>query len=76
MDEAYHATIVQPVIGGAQRGFAPFDKYFVDGLVNLVGYTTRGFSYVLRYLQTGVVQSYAVALVFGVLLVLGLLLFG
>ncbi|MBO6576617.1 MAG: NADH-quinone oxidoreductase subunit L [Rhodothermales bacterium] len=76
VDEAYHRTVVRPVIGGAEKAFSPFDKYFVDGLVNLVGYTTRGFSYLLRYLQTGVVQSYAVALVFGVLLVLGLLLFG
>ncbi|MFT4605460.1 MAG: NADH-quinone oxidoreductase subunit L [Rhodothermales bacterium] len=76
VDEAYERAIVRPVVGGSEKAFAPFDKYFVDGLVNLVGYLTRGLSYLLRYMQNGIVQSYAVALVFGVLLVVGLLLFG
>ncbi len=76
VDEAYERAIVRPVVGGSEKAFAPFDKYFVDGLVNLVGYLTRGISYLLRYMQNGIVQSYAVAVVFGVLLVVGLLLFG
>jgi NADH-quinone oxidoreductase subunit L len=76
VDETYDRLIVRPVIGSAEKGFAPFDKYFVDGLVNLVGYLTRGISYLLRYLQTGNVQAYALAIVFGVLLVMGLMLFG
>ncbi|NNE69793.1 MAG: NADH-quinone oxidoreductase subunit L, partial [Rhodothermales bacterium] len=76
VDEAYDRAVVRPVVGGAEKAFAPFDKYFVDGLVNLVGYLTRGVSYLLRYIQNGVVQSYAVAIVFGVLLVVGLMLFG
>jgi NADH-quinone oxidoreductase subunit L len=76
LDEAYDRAVVRPLIGGAEKAFAPFDKYFVDGVVNLVGYLTRGISYMLRYVQNGLVQTYAVALVFGVLLVIGLLLFG
>ena len=75
VDEAYDRAVVRPVIGGAEKAFAPFDKYFIDGLVNLVGYLTRGFSYLFRYIQTGVVQTYAVAIVFGALLVIGLMLF-
>ncbi len=43
-----------------------FDAYVVDGLVNLVGYTVRGVSWVFRKLQTGIVQSYATAMVLGV----------
>jgi len=46
------------------------DRWFVDGLVNLAGYTVRGASVVLRRVQTGVVQSYAAMMVFGVFLLL------
>jgi NADH-quinone oxidoreductase subunit L len=43
-----------------------FDTYIVDGLVNLAGYTVRGFSWMFKKLQTGVVQSYATAMIFGI----------
>jgi len=76
VDELYDATFVRAVVDGSERAFGPFDKYVVDGLVNAVGYLTRGAGFVLRYLQTGLVQTYAVAIVFGVLLVIGLMLFG
>jgi NADH:ubiquinone oxidoreductase subunit 5 (subunit L)/multisubunit Na+/H+ antiporter MnhA subunit len=46
------------------------DRWFVDGLVNLAGYTVRGASHVFRRVQTGVVQNYAVMMVFGVFLLL------
>jgi NADH-quinone oxidoreductase subunit L len=42
------------------------DTYVVDGLVNLVGYTVRGTSWVFRKFQTGIVQSYATAMVLGI----------
>jgi NADH-quinone oxidoreductase subunit L len=75
LDEAYDKAIVRPVIGSAYHAFAPFDKYVVDGLVNAVGFFTRGSSFVLRYMQTGLVHSYAVAIVFGVVLIIYLMLF-
>ncbi|MDA0684439.1 MAG: NADH-quinone oxidoreductase subunit L [Bacteroidetes bacterium] len=74
-DEAYDKTIVRPLIGGSIHGLAPFDKYVIDGLVNFTGFFTRGASFTLRYLQTGLVQSYAVAIVFGVVLLIWLMLF-
>ncbi|MBI1950332.1 MAG: NADH-quinone oxidoreductase subunit L, partial [Acidobacteria bacterium] len=43
-----------------------FDTYIVDGLVNLAGYTVRGFSWMFKKLQTGIVQSYATAMIFGI----------
>jgi NADH-quinone oxidoreductase subunit L len=46
------------------------DRWLVDGLVNLAGTTVRGASFVLRRIQTGVVQSYAAMMVFGVFLLL------
>jgi NADH-quinone oxidoreductase subunit L len=75
LDEAYDKTVVRPVVGGANHFFAPFDKYIIDGLVNGVAFFTRAVSFVLRYIQTGNVQSYAVSIVFGVLLIVWLMLF-
>ena len=43
-----------------------FDTYIVDGLVNLAGYTVRGFSWMFKKLQTGIVPSYATAMIFGI----------
>jgi len=74
-DEAYNKTIVRPLIGGSYHGLAPFDKYVIDGLVNFAGFFTRGLSFILRYLQTGLVHSYAAAIVFGVVLLIWLMLF-
>ena len=42
------------------------DKYVVDGMVNLVGNTCREASYSFRRVQTGLIQNYAFATLFGV----------
>ncbi len=42
------------------------DKYVVDGLVNLLGSVCARGSYVFRRAQTGLIQNYAVATLFGV----------
>ena len=42
------------------------DKYVVDGLVNLVGRICTEGSYAFRRAQTGLIQNYAVATLFGV----------
>jgi NADH-quinone oxidoreductase subunit L len=43
-----------------------FDLHVVDGLVNLVGGAARAASFVFRRVQTGLVQNYALVMVFGV----------
>ena len=43
-----------------------FDKHVVDGLVNLVGWTAGQGSFFVRRIQTGLVQNYALLMVFGV----------
>jgi NADH-quinone oxidoreductase subunit L len=48
-----------------------WDKWIVDGLVNFTGNTVRLLSYPVRLLQTGLVQSYALFIVLGVLALLG-----
>ncbi len=42
------------------------DKYVVDGIVNVVGGACREASYSVRRVQTGLIQNYAFATVFGV----------
>jgi NADH-quinone oxidoreductase subunit L len=75
-DEAYDRTVVRPLLDGSRKGLWPFDDYVVDGAVNGMARLTQGISSVLRRLQTGVVQNYALAIVLGVVLVIGLMLFG
>jgi NADH-quinone oxidoreductase subunit L len=42
------------------------DLHVVDGLVNLVGLSARESSFVVRRVQTGLIQNYALLMVFGV----------
>lgn len=51
------------------------DKYVVDGLVNLIGWVAEESSYVFRRLQTGLIQNYAVLMLFGVFAFVGIYLF-
>ena len=72
VDEAYDAAIVQPV----KRTSAGFlwkgvDAGGIDGIVNAVGHVIRGFSAVLRRLQTGSVRAYAMSLLTGVVVIVG-----
>jgi NADH-quinone oxidoreductase subunit L len=48
-----------------------WDTWIVDGLVNLTAIVARTFSYPVRFIQTGLVSSYALVIVLGVLLFLG-----
>jgi NADH-quinone oxidoreductase subunit L len=67
VDEAYDAAIVQPIkrtsSGLLWRGV---DAGLIDGTVNGVGLIVRGWSAVLRRLQTGSVRAYAMSLFVGV----------
>ena len=51
-----------------------FDKYVIDLLVNSLAWLTRGLHRLARRIQTGLVQSYAALMVFGVFLLVGLYL--
>jgi NADH-quinone oxidoreductase subunit L len=64
------------VVDGAVNGSGAFtrlsswvshmaDKYVVDGVVNFVGWVAGEGSYFMRRLQTGLVQNYALLMVFG-----------
>src|SRR5262245_55013274 len=61
-----HATIFWSHISSA------FDRWVVDLGVNAAGWTVRGFSRLTRAFQTGQVQQYATAMLFGAVLLLSL----
>ncbi len=48
-----------------------WDRYVVDGLVNLTGIVLDNGSYLLRSVQNGLVQHYALAMLIGVFLLIG-----
>ena len=48
-----------------------FDKWIVDGLVNLVGGSTKLLGRLLRFVQTGMEQDYALMLFIGMLMIVG-----
>ena len=56
-----HLTVGTSMLSGF------FDKYVVDGLVNLVGWLMQAGSRVFRRLQTGLVSQYAMVVVAGML---------
>jgi NADH-quinone oxidoreductase subunit L len=72
VDELYDRMIVQPVkrlsTSFLWRGV---DAGFIDGAVNGVGLGVRGWSAVLRRLQTGSMRAYAISLFLGVVTIVG-----
>ncbi len=72
VDELYDQAVVQPIKRTSTlllwRGI---DAGFIDGTVNGVGLVVRGWSAVLRRLQTGSVRAYAMSLFVGVVVIVG-----
>jgi NADH-quinone oxidoreductase subunit L len=72
VDELYNAAIVQPIKRLSTlvlwRGV---DAGVIDGTVNGVGLVVRGWSAVLRRLQTGSVRAYAMSFFLGVVAIVG-----
>jgi len=64
VDEAYQAGIVEPAKQGG-RVCVGLDDYLIDGVLWLVTAVPRGLAYVLRLLQGGLVQGYALTMVVG-----------
>ncbi|MDA1184041.1 MAG: NADH-quinone oxidoreductase subunit L [Acidobacteria bacterium] len=72
VDEAYDATVVQPIRVGSERAlWRGFDVRVIDGAVNGVGAIVAGSANILRLLQTGMVRTYAGSMLIGVVFILG-----
>jgi NADH-quinone oxidoreductase subunit L len=77
VDELYDAIVVQPIKRVSSsvlwRGV---DAGLIDGTVNGVGLVVRGWSAVLRRVQTGSVRAYAMSLFVGVVAIVSYFLWG
>ena len=65
LDEIFAALFVAPLVWLA-KFLRAVDTYLVDGLVNLTGQTPAAFGGVLKPLQNGLVQFYALLMALGV----------
>ncbi|HYW78736.1 MAG TPA: NADH-quinone oxidoreductase subunit L [Thermoguttaceae bacterium] len=72
-DEIYNALVIVPIRAGAWLCYW-IDRTLVDGLVNAVGLFPMLVGAGLRPLQNGMVQFYAMAMVLGLLVLIGVLL--
>jgi NADH-quinone oxidoreductase subunit L len=72
-DEIYRSLIVLPLQGIAWLS-AWFDRSVIDGLVDLIGWLPRAIGSLFRPAQGGMVQFYALAMVLGLLVLIGVLL--
>ena len=80
--DRFDARVVDGMVNGSRHFtvgssyvMAFWDEWVVDGLVNLVGYSMRGISWLLRRIQTGLVQNYATAMIFGLFVLISIFLF-
>jgi NADH-quinone oxidoreductase subunit L len=72
-DPLYYAFVVWPLEIFA-RLCAWFDRWVIDGLVDFCGFVPVWFGALLRPLQGGLIQFYALAMIFGVLVLMIVLL--
>jgi len=75
LDDIYDAAIVKPLIRGSDAVYRGFDLAVVDAAVNGTGKAAGFFGRAAGFLQTGFLKDYALAVLFGVVLFLGALLF-
>ncbi len=71
VDEFYHAALVNPLVR-TSRGFLwkIFDVKIIDGFVNGSAWMTGGAGQILRKLQSGIAQNYALLMMFGIIIIL------
>ncbi len=75
VDEAYDAVIVNPIKQTSDKFlWKIFDVKIIDNTLNFSAKFVEATSNILRRIQTGVVQSYAVIFVAGILFILGYLI--
>ncbi len=71
VDEIFYAVIIFPLVLFSRKVlWRIVDMKIVDGMVNLVGYLSRGTSYVVRFAETGQVQTYGVMVLAAVAVIL------
>jgi len=74
IDQIYQVLIVWPLRAVAAISYW-FDRYVIDALVDLIGAIPATFGSRLRLMQNGMVQFYAFAMMTGLLVLIGALVF-
>jgi NADH-quinone oxidoreductase subunit L len=69
IDELYEAAVLKPFYAIC-RFFAGFDRFIVDGIVNLTAIMADLFGQILKLFQTGYVRNYALLFLMGVVAIL------
>ncbi len=68
VDELYDAGVVEPA-RQTGRVCVGLDDYLIDGLIWLVTAIPRGIGYMLRTMQSGLIQGYAFSMVAGIAII-------
>jgi len=76
VDEIYDALFINTTKRLGTFLWRGFDVCVVDGVVNGTAWVVKGCSKVLRFTQSGYVHSYAMTMVVGVLVIVGIYLLG
>lgn len=75
VDEAYDRTIVLPTLHLAERLWKRVDVAVIDGAVNGVARGVAWGGWIMRRLQSGQAQNYALAMTVGAVVILGAVIF-
>jgi NADH-quinone oxidoreductase subunit L len=71
VDELYDATVVEPIKNGSVVLWKEADSKIIDGAVNGTASFVEKLSAVIRKLETGYVQNYALGILIGVAIITG-----
>ncbi|UYZ61637.1 NADH-quinone oxidoreductase subunit L [Hymenobacter weizhouensis] len=72
IDELYNTLFVRPVMGLSRGLFRYVENGIIDPIVTSFGRLTMGGGQLLRYVQTGSVETYLILMVVGIVLVMAL----
>ena len=72
VDELYNALFVRPVMVLSRGLYRFVEESVIDPVVNGFGAAVRGGGFLMRYVQTGAVETYLILMVIGIVLILGL----
>ena len=75
VDELYDRVVVQPIVKLSRFAWRVIDQGIVDGIVNGVANLTRALGWFGSLFQTGAVNTYALILTIGVIVILGYIAF-
>ena len=71
IDELYDILFVNSIVNFSRFLWRAFDEKVIDGIVNGVANIVRGWARELRLAQTGLVKDYALAMLIGIVVVVG-----